>query len=656
MPQVKVNGVVLPHRPGHVINVRSKKSVSAQNVIRLDKLIMAEKPRILIKRRLGGIGDVIMSTPLLKKLKKLIPNCELTYATDLKYSNGALAEVIKHNPYVDVLLGNGTPRESEYDYVVDITATGLSRERSGSIPPNRIDMFAEEVGIHVNDDPVPDYVVTELERKKAKQELLSMFPDKKKKIIAIQARSNDARRTWPLDSVQKLADLLSAREDYGVLLFDWGHSIDKWYGNPNLIIIRDLPLEETAALVEQVDLVVCPDSSILHLAGALKKRIVSIFGPIPAESRINHYANAVAVQLKLACSNCWYSNKCGKHTGHNLQCLTSITPETVMHAVDKKILEPEMTLSMLKAGKEVSLKGQDPVLYVKRRFGGLGDILMTTPALKVLKEKYPDKQLHVAIPPQYHEILENLPFVDRIISSDLTVNLKSCFLSADISDPCARYEFTRIQMKKPVEKSRVEVFAEALGVRNMLTNFTPIYNVSEDEIFWAKGYIASRDLDPSKKLIAVCLNSAEAYRDYPSDKQELIIAKLSLDYNIVLIGSHSKNYNNVINTKDLSIRKWASVLNECSAFISVDTGPLHVAAALNIPTIALFGPIDYKARCKGYNNVTAIVADLPCVPCWRNVRIKCQQSGTLESSKCMSLPTNIIIQKLKEVLDDTKGI
>lgn len=145
--------------------------------------------------------------------------------------------------------------------------------------------------------------------------------------------------------------------------------------------------------------------------------------------------------------------------------------------------------------------------------------------------------------------------------------------------------------------------------------------------------------------------SAEAYRDYPKERQEVLIAKLLIDYNLLIIGDHAeKEYKSAISIKGFSIRKWASLLKECDAFLSVDTGPLHVAAALGIPTIALFGPIDYKARCKGYNNVTAIVADLACIPCWRNSIVQCKQSKTLESSRCMNLPIDIIIKKLKEMI------
>ena len=57
-----------------------------------------------------------------------------------------------------------------------------------------------------------------------------------------------------------------------------------------------------------------------------------------------------------------------------------------------------------------------------------------------------------------------------------------------------------------------------------------------------------------------------------------------------------------------------AILSICTGCITVDTAPLHVAASLKIPTIALFGPIDYKARCKGYKNTIILTSDFSCIP------------------------------------------
>lgn len=644
MPSRITNGIITPqHRagkiPSRVVNVKSRKAAGGNTRIRLDRLFRSETPRILIKRRLGGIGDVIMTTPMLRAIKKLIPHCELTYATDTVYSNGALLDAIEHCPYVDVVVQNGTVQDNQYDYSVDVTATGLGRERQGTVPPNRIDMFAEEVGVSIEEDPVPIYMLRPEEIKLGKQEINELIPkwNKKKKLIAIQAKSNDARRTWPLDNMQGLMDSLSDDIDYEVLFFDWGTGISRWQSNKdNVHLIMNRTLNETARLINECDVVVCPDSSMLHLAGALNKRIVTIFGPIPHESRINHYPNATAVQKVLPCSGCWYTPRCRKNSGMTLECLTSISVAEVKVAINKKITEEIKTGSNMKDDKGSTKDKQFSSILVRRKSPGIGDILMITPALEALKARYPERKLEVACQKKLWPILDNNPNVDKLLSCDDNFNYKKYFLVLDISYPCARYESIRVNNRKSVQKSRVEIFAEAMNVRNEIKSIVPQYIVADKEEVFAKDFIKS-NCKNNKPNVAIALHSAESYRDLPEEHYKDLFSYLEDDYNLILIDPAKKGtYNNTVDASGFNIKQAVAILAECDGLITVDTSMLHFAAALNIPTIALFGPIDYKARCKGYKNVTVVLSGMDCSPCWRNSSIACKHKKNInENSKCM---------------------
>lgn len=656
MPQKSKHGVFSPTNTfnSKVVSASSRKNKTNRK-IRLDRLIRSKNPKILIKRRLGGIGDVLMSTPLLKNIKKVIPNAHITYATDLEYSWGALGEVIKHNPYVDSLISCKEVKGHEYDYSVDITTTGLSVEKPGTVPPNRIDLFADEVGISIDTDPTPDWIVREEEREVAREFIDSFLEDKKDrekyKFIMIQCRSNDSRRTWPMDYVDQLADILAQNKNSIIFLMDWGCSVDRWKERDRVCPIKGQPIVETAALMEQCDLVICPDSSLLHLAGALNKKTVAIFGPIPAASRINYYANCTAVQLDLPCKNCWYVQRCGKGTGGRLECLTGISPEMVAEAARKKIMEPNKTLNAVKYGKDLTKKNQDQAILVKRMYGGLGDILMTGPAIKALKTKFPNKKIHYAIPQRYHELMQNLNFIDKILDVDRPINFKIYEQIMDISSPDAFYESSRVYSGKKVQKSRVEIYAEALGVRHLLSTHIPIYNVTDDEKKWASIFLESKKLDKDKKLLAIQLKSAEEYRDYPKEKLPKLFNLLKNYYNIILLGEESKTkYNDVIDARGYGIRKFAAIMDKCDGLISVDTGPLHLGAALNMKIVAIFGPIDYKVRCKEYKNTTVMTSNLPCIPCWRNGTTKCKQTGQVKgTSKCMnSIPPKSIVELVRK--------
>lgn len=651
-----VRPIIRSDRP-RIINVNSKKGKDSIP-INLSKLLKFPQPVICVKRRLGGIGDVLMTTPMLRAIKELIPNCKLVYATDLVYSNGALADIINHNPFVDELISIKDIKESDYNYSVDVTSTGLSKERAGQIPPNRIDMFAEAAGVSVDNNPVPIYEVSLGERDLAQQEINTYLDGRdrdKTNIIAIQARSNDHRRTWPAKQVQELADLLSDRDDTIVLLFDWGHLVGTWIAKDNLHLVLSRDFIDTAGLVEQVDVIVCPDSSMLHLAGALNKKIVTIFGPIPPESRINHYANATAVIHRMNCHPCFYTPKCHKNDSKNhLECLTSISAKEVYDAVMKKIIEPLNIPQIVTMGKDLSVANQDAIIMVRRNSTGWGDLMMATTGIEALKIKYPTKKIHVAVPEELMCVLENNPYIDEVVPFSAPINYKRYFLVADITSPCAKYECVRLRTGKLVEKNRVEIYAEALGVKELISNLKPRYYVSEEETLKAKEFFKLDYFNPNKKTIALVLESAEIYRSWPMESNIELIGLLREKYNVLCVGKKNSPIEGILSTCNLNIRETSAIVSLCDLVVTPDTGVLHLAAALNIPTVALFGPIDYRARCRGYKNVTVIKSDSPCSPCWRNGNTKCNQTGEIKSySKCLKdIPANkvilIINQKLQE--------
>jgi ADP-heptose:LPS heptosyltransferase/intein/homing endonuclease len=929
-----------------------------------------------------------MTTPILKALKELIPRCHVTYATDLQYARGALGEVILHNPYVDELIPNDDIREGEYDYSVDITSTGLSRERSGTVPPNRIDMFAEEVGISVASDPVPIYEITAEEREEAKAELTELIPNlaPDTNLIAVQARSNDARRTWPLGHVERLVEILSAKPNTHVLLFDWGNTVSRWKkdGNPQLHLMMSRSLSNTAGinyypntsaiclglpcfpcvagdsyvLTDKGYKAICEiqpgekaytangefkeiteihrnsrngrqlhdlqifgsnETSVLtedhkmlisqrreswkqkdwKAAGAKKRKAVVSLSkptwtavrdikagdycciPLPQTSETDthvllsntdlawlvgffiaegwtelpkggarsynarfaigatethftdrireivsahpnifhsdHYnkgfvstqpnscgdstivtisnksfvtllhnlfgmaegktinkanrkhipypllrskndiissfllglqqgngcedgkdivystaSRELAYGIQLLCCkvgifpkiyrrirdtnfkkdaviyriyqsratgykrwyrdeqyiyapvkennlsertdetvfditveddptftmqnisvlDCWYSPVCNSGNS-KLDCLTRITPEEVEKAVMKKLIAPVVSPKSIIRGSSLTSKGQDPVILVRRTTKGIGDILMTTPSISALYAQHPDKEIHVACQKELWPVLQNHPAITKLVDSSETPNYKRYFMVIDISSSCARYESARIASGRPVQKSRVEIFAEAMNVRDLIRTLKPEYHVTPEETEWAKDFLSKTS--PSKKpKLAIGLRSAEIYRDWPEQYYKRLFALLRSKFDVVLI-DHSRQhiYHNVIDACGFSLRQAAAIMSLCDGLITVDTSLLHFGAALDIPTVALFGPIDGKARCKGYDNVTVAIAGLDCIPCWRNGMMPCKVNNIIKGySKCMeSMSPKAIAQLIKKKLE-----
>ena len=72
---------------------------------------------------------------------------------------------------------------------------------------------------------------------------------------------------------------------------------------------------------------------------------------------------------------------------------------------------------------------------------------------------------------------------------------------------------------------------------------------------------------------------------------------------------------------DLSLKRTAHVISQCRLFVSTDSGPMHVASALGVPTVGIFGPTSdvknrpWKGRVVRWGGKINAEELLPCMPC-----------------------------------------
>ena len=281
---------------------------------------------VCIQRKLGGLGDVLMTTPCLRAIKEQYPNCHLTYATD-----PTLFRVLEGNPHIDQIVDFRLINPGAFDFFADVTSVCPPHEKPGKPNINRIDLFARRIGVELK-DPLPVYVPGVDEVKWAKQWLEQQWgPRKSYKLVVLSVASVDKRRSWPTELSQELIQLVQAsRSDVRFIVDDFNNTGGPW----DLVntSARRWGLRQMVALINDCDLFVGPDSGLLHFAGALSKPIVGIFGPTPPAARLNHYPNALAVTQELGCQYCWYS-RCS----YDLACLKQLSVHQVLEAVLSKL-------------------------------------------------------------------------------------------------------------------------------------------------------------------------------------------------------------------------------------------------------------------------------------------------------------------------------
>jgi ADP-heptose:LPS heptosyltransferase len=101
----------------------------------------------------------------------------------------------------------------------------------------------------------------------------------------------------------------------------------------------------------------------------------------------------------------------------------------------------------------------------------------------------------------------------------------------------------------------------------------------------------------------------------------------------------------------------AGVLDLCNLVVGVDTGLLHMAGALDVPWVGLFGPTNPEVtgpydRSKGISVVAPFAKQPSCGGCWKHFKYEDDTCLTLSTGSCMSyLEEPPVLQACHTLLD-----
>lgn len=304
---------------------------------------------------------------------------------------------------------------------------------------------------------------------------------------------------------------------------------------------------------------------------------------------------------------------------------------------------------------------------------GIGDTLMITPSLRILKRERPDWEIHVftMFKSTYDVLLRN-PCIDEIIyfpllssrlkglrfafslrgdyqitinpypSNRKDYNLLSYIIHAPFrlgheykQDNLKELNFLKnIRIMEDDSLHNVEEnlrLIEMLGIKS--NEKLPLeLHLSPEEIAWGKRYLSKRGIEgfligshPGSSVFK--FHIAKRWDKEKFKRLFLMIIEERRDARILLFGGKEEiglreeirkvfpERIHVIDTK--SVRETASIMRNLSLFITNDSGVMHLAASSMVPIIAIFGPTN--PRWVGPWGVPSRVirAGLPCSPCFR---------------------------------------
>ncbi|HWC78002.1 MAG TPA: lipopolysaccharide heptosyltransferase II [Blastocatellia bacterium] len=314
-------------------------------------------------------------------------------------------------------------------------------------------------------------------------------------------------------------------------------------------------------------------------------------------------------------------------------------------------------------------------------YHGLGNFIMYTPALRQLRERYPDARidLQVGNDTGCEEVLAGSGLFDNIYNLryksgarawierareiretryDLTINefhshsWKLALLVAasgatwrlgHVTSPGWPFRFSRysfvfnIPVRMREAEHEVERYMELVSAAGApaisIDEARPFIHLEQEDREFAHAFFESHSLEKAGTVIGVQPGTSPAMRwkQWPLDRYRELISRLideSPDSHIVLFGSESEweMINKVagglgprvtVAAGRTTVKQVAALIENCDMLVCNDSGLMHVAVAVGTPVVAIYGPTDIRRTAPLGRDHVVIRHELPCSPCFR---------------------------------------
>ncbi len=326
--------------------------------------------------RLSSIGDIILTTPLLRSLKTKYPGAQITFLIKEQYK-----ELLASSPYVDKLITfnkkdgfsgltdiKNRLKEEKFDLFLDIHKNWRSRYLRLGIGAKKVTSYNKlifkrtlliwfKINLYGKIKPVyeryfdsvrdqgikydgrgtqihvPDAAVH-----KVKTVLEAAGYHFNGPLVILCPGATYFNKKWKPEGFVETARYLT-REKSAFVVIHGGpedkvlcSGIARTAGSGCVSLAGMFSLSESAALLKSATLVIANDSGLLHLAQSQKVPVVGIYGPTTRE--LGYFPvelNSTVVETELSCRPCTHNglDKCPKK---HFRCMNDITAESVIKA------------------------------------------------------------------------------------------------------------------------------------------------------------------------------------------------------------------------------------------------------------------------------------------------------------------------------------
>lgn len=316
------------------------------------------------------------------------------------------------------------------------------------------------------------------------------------------------------------------------------------------------------------------------------------------------------------------------------------------------------------------------ILVIK--VGALGDVILAGPSLRMLRKKFPQAHLSLLVDSRFGPVLSGCPYLNEVLlldrekvrswiwlvrlakrlrreAFDLSIdfqNTKRTHLLAFLAGIPDRYGFRRGLFGWLLNHPDLSFAVPDSPVRHQfrILSRLGISQLEEKLELWADPRseaevlrrFQEKGILPEEKIVGLAIGSSPRWptKRWPIEYFHSLAERLAkeLGCRILFIGSEEdrrvlgevRNGRFVDFVGQTSLPELVSLIKQLQVLVTGDTAPLHIASALGVPTVALFGPTDPRRHLVAMNTATVFMRRLPCQPCYKGV---CRYSEPLACLK-----------------------
>lgn len=338
------------------------------------------------------------------------------------------------------------------------------------------------------------------------------------------------------------------------------------------------------------------------------------------------------------------------------------------------------------------------------RLSSIGDIIHCTPVARSLKGMWPDCKVTWLVGQVAADLIKENPHIDEVIIwsrekfeqylrefkflqawemwqelrknlvgkyFDAVLDIQGLFLTGMISSLV--HTERRIGMRgtkeinwlfmtergKPLGRHITQKYLgvlTCLGIENVDSRMCLV--VTNEARQFATSFLQNQGVKGEKIAILIVGTTWQA-KNWPVVFFEKLIILLSGNFKIILCGGAAEVTAGqeieqqisipVINAIGVTrLLEMAAIMEKASVVIAGDTGPLHMAAALGIPTVGLFGPTDPTIYAPQGQEQESLTSQLSCSYCHK------KHCGKAKEALCMSQITpEAVLKKVENIISDS---